>query len=1389
MRRTNGREPRKVTTPPVIVGIGASAGGLESFSQLLTAMPADTGMAFVLVQHLDRLHPSLLSEALSRTTSMPVREIRNGISVRPNHVYVIPPNGTIGIKAGVLSLALRSRETRKPHMSIDFFFEALAADQGGRSIGMVLSGTGNDGTEGLRAIKAADGVTLVQDPSTAKFGGMPESAVAAGVVDVCLPIAGLAEELTRLAQDAHIVSARLEPLAGEGDQAVFDAILVLIRNAARVDYREYKEATIKRRLARRMGMRKVEGLSAYLQLLESEPAELRALTEEVLIHVTSFFRGPAAFEALKKRVFPGLLENRRLGAPIRMWVPGCSTGEEAYSLAIAFIEYLEDHGEKCPLQVFGSDVSERAILRARSGLYAESDVSRLSPERLRRFFVPVDEGYRISKRVRECCIFVRHDVSRDPPFSKLDVVSCRNLLIYFGLALQRRVLGLMHYALNPLGCLMLGGMETASSAPTLFSVLDNESKLYTRSSVAPTIQLARSSDARLVTAPPGTRRAIHPVQTPAIIDVSRRIDALILAEYAPCGAVINEKMEILQFRGHTGRYLEAAPGHPQLNILKMAREGLLSGLRGALSQARKTGVSVRREGVELHEKNGTVTKCNVIVVPVPGSAFPTERLFLVLFEDRPAIVLGSESAGGPSSAQQDTDAREDERKKDGRFAEELTATRDYLQALTEEHQQTNEALLSTNEELMSANEELQSMNEELETAKEELQSTNEELTTVNDELQNRNQELGQTNNDLINVLSSVEIPIVILDADRRIRRFTPGVKDFLNVLPVDVGRPIDEIRANVAIEALDTQIAEVIDTITLKEFEVQDRGLRWHRMQIRPYKTLENKIEGVVMSFVDIDPLKRAVAEAEWARDYASSLVEAVQVPLVVLDENIIVLSANPAFYELFGELSADTEGHSLYALGFGQWDTPETRSALAHVLAQGVRFQNMELTLDFPRLGMRTVSLSARAVGSGAPRILLAIEDITRRARAEVERIALLHQTSSAKEEAERANKAKDLFLASLSHDLRTPLSSLLLQAQLLGRGATDAEKTIRIAQRMERGVKMQAKLIDDLLDVSRIASGKLKIDLRAVDLGAIIQSSIEVAGPTAERKGIELRSFLEKSAGQVMGDALRLQQLFINLLTNAIKFTDKGGRVTITSSPDSAGRHLRVAITDTGIGIKAESLSRVFDRFTQLDTPVSVTNGGLGLGLAIVRQLAEAHGGTVKAESPGEGKGSTFTVRLPLAQHSQRSASAAKVAAADSGASVPLPVGSCPSRRASLGGLRILVVDDDPGTREVLVDILEGTQADIRTAASAEEALLAIAEYRPDLLVSDIVMPGQDGYTFLGRVRALGPSRGGDVPALALTALATAEDHDRALAAGFQMHLAKPVDFRRLEAALLDL
>jgi two-component system CheB/CheR fusion protein len=1373
--------PGPARVPPFpVVGVGASAGGLEAFTQLLGALPPDTGMALVLIQHLDPAHRSFLREALARATQMPVVAIQDGMEVAPNHVYVIPPNVDVGILHGTLAVLAqhRERDSRKPHMPIDFFFRALAADRGCQAIALVLSGTATDGTEGLRAIKAEDGVTFAQDPQSAKFGGMPQSAVAAGVVDLCLPIPKIAEELVRLARHPYLSVRQQELPAHQEVGGDLEKVFVLLRSAVGVDFSEYKSATIKRRLARRMALRKVESLRDYVGLLKEDTGEVQALYEDILIHVTSLFREADVFEKLKERVFLEIARHKRAGSPVRMWVTGCSTGEEVYSLAISFLEFLGESSPKVPMQIFGSDLSEQAIQKARAGLYSESAVRDLDPERLRRFFTKVESGYRISQAVRDLCVFVRHDLGHDPPFSKLDLVSCRNVLIYFNQELQKRVLATIHYCLNQPGFLLLGRTENVSSYDLLFSTVDKVNKIFARTALTTALQFPTAHELHATERQPAKRFPLELVGP--TIDVSKQVDNLLLAHFAPAGVIVNERMEILQFRGRTGPYLEQASGLPQINLLKMVREGLLAELQVAFGRAKKEMTEVRRKGVQV-QQNGSTRTCNLIVMPVTGVSASKEPLFAVLFEEAAPAPAREEKELKPAPGKARKRESPAEELPAGKLQNELKATKEYLQSLIEEHQKTNDALSTANEELVSGNEELQSLNEEHETAKEELQSANEELTTLNEELQNRYQELNHVNNDLLNLLASSEIPILILDSSRRIRRLTPKARDLMNLLPSDVGRPIDDIRPNITVANLDRQIAEVMDTVTMKESEVQDRDGRWHRMQIRPYKTTENKIDGVVLSLVDIDIFKRGIIDAEWARDYATSLVEAVPAPLVVLDEKVTVISSNESFYEVFGVTKSETEGRSLFELGIGQWEIPVLRASLGEVLAKNSRIQNVEVDREFPHLGRRTMSLSARPVHSrsGKPMMLLAIEDVTDTKRRAQERAELLRQTQEARA-AEEANRMKDVFLATLSHELRTPLTSVLIQAQLLCRGKLEDAKIRRAGEAIERAVKVQMRLVDELLDISRIITGKFQMELQLVDLATVVRTALDTVSAMADKKSVALESILDESVGRVSGDPARLQQTVWNLLVNAINFTPQGGRVTIALEPVD-GR-ARIQVRDTGVGIEQEFLPHIFDRFVQAERTITRSQGGLGLGLAIVRHLVSMHGGTVLAESAGKDKGATFTVTLPLI----------KARPAIGPAESPMPSGRDlleVGKPAELNGMRMLVVDDDPESLEALVEILSQAGAEVRTAASAAEAMRVLEEFEPQVLVSDIAMPREDGYSLLRRIRALGPEQGGDIPALALTALAGEDDRQRALSAGFQMHLAKPVDFDRLEAALMEL
>jgi len=1229
-----------------IVGLGASSGGLDAFTQLLKHLPADSGMAFVLIQHLDPTHASFLREALGRATTMPVSQPEDGTPVVPNHVYVVPPEADITIRGGLLVLAPRTRDEQRPHLPIDLFLRSLAAERGSHAIGVVLSGNGSDGTEGLRAIKAESGIALAQDPKSAKFGEMPRSAVDAGVVDSTLSLPDLAQEIVRLGHHPYLAvgAATPSPLPSSHDAAAVGKILALLRTTLGVDFAEYKLPTLERRLARRMALRRAGRPQDYLALLEREPEEVRALHEDLLIHVTSFFRDPEVFAALESTILPTIVEQKPAGANIRVWVAGCSTGEEVYSIGISLLEVLGD--AKNPVQIFGSDLSEATIAKARTGLYPDSALRDVSEERRKRYFVKTDRGHRINKAVRDLCVFVQHDLARDAPFSKLDLVSCRNVLIYFDPNLQRRILPTFHYALNQPGYLLLGRTESISGFGRWFSTLDKGNKIFSRTAVPSTLRFAPRSATRPPERQPAETAA--PAFARRTMDLGRHLDRVLLARYAPPGVLINEKMEILQFRGETGGFLQPAPGEPQNDIITMARPGLVSALREALTEVRKEMAPIERRGIEV-DQDGFTRICNLVVFPFTGSPEVKESLYVVLFEE--ALPGTAADASGTIVNRRRRSDWLDEGRRIPKVEHELMATKEYLQSLIEEHGRTNDDLGSANEELASGNEELQSMNEELETSKEELQSTNEELTTVNDELHSRNQEVTQANSDLLNLLVTVDIPIIILGIDRRIRRFTPKARSILNVLPSDTGRPIDDIKPNIVVADLDQQIADVIDTMTLKESEVQDREGRWYRMQIRPYKTTDNRIDGAILSLVDIDALKQLVGDAQRARS------------------------------------------------------------------------------------------------------------------------------------EAERANQAKDLFLAVLGHELRTPLTTLLLRAEMLRRsGAMDAAKLPRIAEAIERAARVQMQLVDDLLDVSKIVAGKLQVKLRAVDLSAVIRAAVETVGGSAQAKSIELDVTLDESVGAVAGDSARLQQVVSNLLTNAVKFTPEHGHVAVTL--DALDGRARIQVSDTGAGIDPGFLPQVFNRFSQEDSSNTRVHGGLGLGLAIVRHLVEQHHGTVEAHSPGVGRGSTFSVMLPLMQARQEPTTDRESLAAARATEV---MGV--SARRQMKDLPVLVIDDDLATREAVADLLEGMGARVRMVQSSAEALAAVREQRPKVLLCDIAMPGEDGYTFMRKLRALPPDLGGETPALALTALAAEGDRQRSLAAGFQMHLTKPVDFARLSEAVVEL
>jgi two-component system, chemotaxis family, CheB/CheR fusion protein len=954
-----------------IVGIGASAGGLEAFAQLLAAVPDNTGAAFVLVQHLDPQHESLLTDLLAPSTRMPVVTVNDGMEVQADHVYVIPPNSSMELQDGSLRLV-----TREPglHLPIDIFFRSLAQVQGSRAVGIVLSGNASDGSLGVRAIKAECGLTFAQDEATARFGGMPRNAVATGAIDFIMSPADIGRELGRLGQHPFLVAPRPgiaeSEILPEGD-GEFMRVLGTLQSATKVDFRQYKPTTIRRRIGRRMMILRVETLADYARYLQQKPSELFELYKDLLISVTSFFRDPATFDALIRHLQTAIAARETLEAPLRVWVPGCATGEEVYSLAMRLHEFLQDQQLSLPLQLFGTDISEGALQRARHGSYSGIIADDVSEDRLRRFFTKVDSGYQINKMIRESCIFARHDVTRDPPFSRLDIVSCRNVLIYLDSKAQRRVLPTFHYALNPTGLLMLGSAETTAAAADLFTVLDKPHHIYGRKA-APSRLILELSAGHLS---PDPAQSVRP-EPPSGLDLQKRLERVIQSRYSPDAVVVNPEMQILQFRGHTAPYLDPTPGEATLNLLRMAKDSLVLPLRRLMQRALESDI-VLREAATV-EIDGRPEEVSLEVTPVTGGS-TAERCFLIVFVRSAKL---ARSASGDGDGARETLA-ERPGEQTAAAERELAETREYLRHLTEQYEAHAEELRAANEEARSANEELQSTNEELGTTKEELQSANEELTTVNEELQHRNQELGGANSDMRNLLAAVTIAILMVDQDLRVRRFNPAAERLLELGPVDVGRPVGHLRGRIETPRLEDQVKRVIETLSATSEELQDVDGCWYAVAVRPYRTLDDRIAGAVITFQEIDALKRGLAASEDARQYAEALIETVREPLVVLDADLRVHRATAAFYETFLVSREETEGRHIYDLGNGQWNRARLRELLGSALFRAEPFHDFEVDHEFPHIGRRTMRLNARRIPRRDPQqrtLLMAIEDVTER-------------------------------------------------------------------------------------------------------------------------------------------------------------------------------------------------------------------------------------------------------------------------------------------------------------------------------------------------------------------------------------------------------------------------
>jgi two-component system CheB/CheR fusion protein len=1233
----------KVVTFP-IVAIGASAGGLEAITELLSALPSKSGMAYIAVQHLNPDHESLLSEILTKKTSLPVMQIQGDLEVEPDHVYLIAPNTTITLVDNIIRVTPRASGVHHP---ADILFASVAQDRADLAIGVVLSGGDGDGALGMQAIKQAGGITFAQEPGSARFPSMPQAAIDTGCVDFVQRPGEISRELMRLVRHPYLrVGPEFSGADGPvetgtaSEEAPWRRIFRRLRSAHGVDFSRYKRSTLRRRLERRMAFKKTDDVEEYAVFLEADGTETAALYQDFLIRVTGFFRDPQSFETLTQRVFPSVCESRSSKAPVRIWVPGCASGEEVYSIAIALMEYFGERPAPTGIQIFGTDVSDAALEKARAGLYLDNITQEVSSERLERFFVKQNGHYRIAKSIRDLCVFARHDITRDPPFSKLDLVSCRNLLIYLDATAQRRVMGSFHYALRPKGFLLLGPSETVGAASNLFAVTDQHHRLYTPIASALGAEGHRHGVPASYLRPDGPVNAVDPVVLESDL-AQREADRMLLARFAPASVLIDDALNILQFRGETAPYLEHASGPSSLNLQRVVRPELLVEIAPAIQKARETGVEVRCAALRLDEQ----PEVNIEVIPLRRAS--PERCYLILFE-------GSARATAARRAQLVSKPLLPESEKDRRLAQlehETASLRDYLQATIEEHEASQEELKSAHEEVLSASEEFQSTNEELETAKEELQSANEELTTTNEELRQRNRELG------------------VLNAT------------------------VDQAR----------QSAE------------------------------------------------RAQAEAD-------IIVASVREPLLVLDDKLHIVRANRAYYADFDTRPDETEGQLLYHVGGGQWNVPALREGLLDVLARNETLEDFEVNQVLSKIGCRSMSLNARKMQGDTARpalILLAIADVTARN----DRSAELAQEV----------KRKDEFLAMLAHELRNPLAPIATAVQIL-RGAPGDPSTTDLHDMIDRQTRRLARLVDELLDIGRFSRGLIELKREPVNLATIVQQTVAAIRPQLEARQHELSVTLPEEPVRVNGDPIRLEQIISNLLDNASKYTDPGGRITVTLRQTKS--EAIVSVRDNGIGLAPDTVEEIFGLFTQVKRFAEHSGEGLGIGLTLIRRVLELHGGRIEARSGGLGQGSEFIVRLPRLCSPDDSPPSVGVTAEEP----PLDPAAVPRR--------VLIVDDNDDVRQSLILLVRSWGHEVAAAADGPSAIALAEEFEPESALVDIGMPGMNGYQLARHLRAV--PRYTHLQLVAMTGFGREEDRKAALAAGFDSHLVKPIDFDELQALL---
>lgn len=1319
----------------LVVGIGASAGGLEALERFFAKVPAQSGMAFVVVQHLSPSFESLMGELLAPRTSLPIHRVEDGMVVSPNAIYLIPPGKEMIISGGKLLLTDKD-PTQGLSLPIDQFFRSLAADAGRRAIAVILSGSGSDGSRGLRAIHEAGGLVVAQSPETAAFDGMPRSAINTGLVDLEFPPDSIPDALLRYASRPFDPGLQFSDADEQNPGRSIVQMIQLLRDSNGIDFAQYKPSTIARRIERRMILNKAASVDDYADRLSTEPTELEALCRDLLIGVTGFFRDAAAFEKLEQNVIPKLLDRTAPDREIRVWTAGCATGEEAYSLAMLFHEQMTQRGRTPNLKIFATDVHRESLDVASSGIYPPEAVSSIPPARRQRYFAAKGDCFQVVPELRQFVVFAHHNVLRDAPFTKLDLIACRNLLIYLLPTGQRKVLSLFHFGLKTGGILFLGPSESPADLSEDFDVVDEHWKIYHKRKDA---RLFADSRTNPLYSPPVRTLAAKPKSAnEANATVLAAYDAL-LNRFMPPSLLIDENRTLVHAFGGATRYLHFPEGRISTDVFELIHPDLRVALYGAFHRVRNERTQVVHSGLRVNLGSGeeTVT-VEVSALPLKGSEPPRLLVSFIPQESSGSVQLPADSPDDSASAEFAETVRA--------LESELATTRENLHSTIEELETSNEELQATNEELVASNEELQSTNEEL-------HSVNEELYTVNAEYQNKIAELTQLTNDMENLLRNTDIGVIFVDGELRIRKFTPQIAVAFNLLPQDLGRSIETFAPQIDYPTLVVDLKHVLATGKPIEVEVRDRRNNDLLLRIRPYCSSTSTIEGVLLTLVDISALKTAQRELNSTDRQLRGILEHATTLISVKDLQGRYVLCNPVSREYLGVSPEEARGRTDYDF-------------LPQETADELEAHDREVAIK----GM-VCKFEESLVPDGS-RACLAVKFPLRNERGEIDAICAVHtditDQKRAEKELTKALARRDQFLAMLSHELRSPLSSIVCAIQLMERELSP-EETRRVHRTITHQSQQMVRILDDLLDVSRITHNKIELRKERIDLRDATSQAITAAHPRFEARRQLLSQDVPKDPLWVDGDPVRLQQLQVNLLTNASKYTPAEGRIAISLSRENG--HAIIRVRDNGVGIPPELQQSVFQLFVQSDATLDRSDGGIGVGLTLVKAIAEQHDGDVAVRSkPGEG--SEFVVRIPLATQS--------------------PPATTSKRADSIrpSHVKIVLVEDNADARDMLSTLLQLEGYRVYSAADGESGVDTIAAERPDVALIDVGLPKIDGYEVARRIRAC--TTNNSVLLIALTGYGQADDREAAYEAGFHAHMVKPFNreaFARLLAERLPL